>query len=335
MTGPPMPATWTQLPGGYQPIPAGQPQQGQPPLPPGLQPPPMLWQPPGPPGAPFEGTPPIYPNPPQPQPPPVQQQPAPQAQPQPQPQFPTQPAWAPPVGTDLNARLEGPNIPNELRGRTVAEALQIYNGMRNVVLQTIPGPGTQPVVPPQAQPAPPPPSPDQTPPASTWDWRAPEAGIERVVEKVITSRVMPALQPLLLSQGLQSMRSARDTVAAEMGPAFNQVEHLVLQRLQGADPQALQNPQMWRVTAESVIGALTLQQRAQQQRAPGAQQVAPGAQPLPNLGSFFTEQPSVGVPSGGGVQLTPQQAWAAQAMGMSVADYIAWGGGNPPGGQRR
>lgn len=321
---------WQHLPGGYQPPSApGQPAaaplpiQSQMPQRQQPQPQPLRWQPPGPLGAPIEGTPPIYPQ------VPVQGQ-------QPQP-FQQQVA-APPAGTDLNARVDGPNVPNELRGKTLAEVMQVYNGMRNVVLQTIPGP-----VPPSAPGIQQPPSvqqPSAIPPGGqlpAWDWRNPEAGIEAAVERAIDKRVMPALNPLLVRQGVDGIREARNMIAAEI-PNFPQIEAAVLQKLQGADPIALQNPNMWRITAHSVIGEMALRGQLSQP-APtvpaGAQQVAPGAQPIPNLNGFFSEQPTVGGAPGGTMQLTPQQAWAAQQMGMTADDYAAWSGGVSTGGLRR
>ena len=333
------PAGWQQLPGGYTPNPAqqGQPQQqqGQPQGQPQqvqqqvAQAP--QWSPPGQVGAPFEGTPPYYP--------PAPQQPMQQfTRPQPVVQ-PGQPMTVPqmqqqfqPQSTDMNARLTGPGVPPEIQGRTLGEAIAIYNGMRNVVLQTVPGP-QQPAQPMQAPPAASPVAGQPQPAQTGWDWRNPEAGIARVMDERIQQTIMPALQPLLQQNSFQAVQAARNAAAAEIGPVFAHLEPMILQRLQGANPQTLQNPQMWRTAAESVIGNLSLahartqgqpQQPLTGQPMMQSQQVG---QPTPNLNGFFTEQPTVGGAPGGGNQLTAQQQWAAQAMGMDPATYSSWSSG--------
>jgi hypothetical protein len=58
-----------------------------------------------------------------------------------------------------------------------------------------------------------------------------------------------------------------------------------------------------------------------------AQQVAPGQNPLPNLNTFFSEQPTQGGPGVPQTSLTPQQMAYADAMGMPHAVYAAWSAG--------
>lgn len=343
-----VPQGWQSLPGGYVPpqqagMPAAQvPQQGQPQqFAQAPQASPVAWQPAGQPGAPFEGQVPYLP------PQQVRQQ-QPMAQPgqpmtvqqmQQQGMVPQQ-QWAPPAQPQLGAgtRLEGPGIPQELQGKTFGEAMQIYNGMRNVVLQQTAAPQGQPQVT-QGQPQQPQgiqqPQNQQGQPAA-WDWRAPEAGIARVVNEQLQP-VIQAMQPIIQQSQQSAVQAARNQVAQEIGPAvFAQLEPHIIQRLQGATPQGLQTAALWRTAAESVIGGLALQQgrqqpQAQQPQTAQPQMAAAGWQPTPNLNGFFTEQPNVGVAPGSSQTLTPQQAWAAQAMGMDPATYMAWGAG----GQRR
>lgn len=357
MTGPQFqPQGYVQMPGGYQPqAPVGQPAQV--PLPPGLQQPvaqpqqpqPTLpWSPPGPFGAPIEGAPPpqrVAPQPayvPQPTQQPQNAQPF--VQPQMQPQAPA-PQAQPQL--DPNTRLSGPGVPTELQGKTLAEAMNTYNGMRQVVLRAVQGqqPG-QPAQPAQPQqPAAQPQQPGQL--GQDWDWRNPQAGIAKVVAEQLAP-LQQALQPVVLQTQLASVKSARDTVAAEVGPQFAAVESQVLESLRGADPQQLMNPEMWRIATQRAVGMLAIQGRLPQQAPTGpaqqpaynqwlqpAQRLQPGQQPVPNLSGFFTEQPASGMPVGGqGGQLTANQAWAAQAMGMSPQDYAAWSAGVPSGGVR-
>ncbi len=331
------PAGWVQLPGGYQPNPVpqqvpqqqqGAPQQMQPQQQPPIQQPQTQWAPPGPIGAPHEGSPPYYPPVPPQLNPAFRQQQQPQFAPQ-QPRFapqPPQPQQQAPHAVDANTRLQGPNIPAELQGRTLAEAMQVYNGMRNVVLQSIPGPGAPPVQAPAAPVAPVQGQPQQ----QSFDWRNPEDSFRRVVQGEIQS----ALAPVLQSTQQQSIQAARNAAAAQIGPAFVQLESQIMQRLQGADPRALATPQLWITAAESVLGNQLMQFARQQPQNGQPQTMQPQTQPqlqqpAPNLNGFFTEQPTVGVAPGGGMQLSAQQQWAAQQMGMDPSTYAAWSAGGP------
>lgn len=326
------------LPGGYQPNPQqaaqvpmnGPPQQPQyaqqaPQAAPPMQP--LPWFQPGPVGAPVDTQPP-----PQYQP---QQNPAfnpafqprqPQGQPGPQagaPVQPQQPAWQPQAGTDLNTVLQGPNVPRELQGKTFAEAMVIYNGMRNAVIQMVPANGQQSQAPVAAQPT-------QVQPQAGFDWRNPEDSFKRVVR----SEMQELMAPMLQQSQAQAIDAARRQAAATVGPqVFAAVEAQIMQRLQGADAKSLQNPQMWQTAAEAVIGGQVMQM-ARQQGQP--QQVQTGQpqmqqqnvpQPTPNLNGFFTEQPTMGGPTGAPTQLTAQQAWVASQMNMDAATYAAWSGG--------
>src|ERR1019366_883106 len=134
------------------------------------------------------------------------------------------------IGQDMNARLDGPNIPQELRGKTLGEAIQTYAGMRNVVLQAIPGPGAQP---PQGIQQPPPVAAQ----APGWDWKDPRAGIHEEVRRVINETVMPARQPMIQANAINGIQQARNPIAAEI-PGFVGIEAQVMEKLRGADPQS-------------------------------------------------------------------------------------------------
>lgn len=326
-------------------VPSSQP-QGAPQMPPGFPPasqpvappvadPRMQHFPTGPAGDPFSPVPPPIP--------PVQPQGQPQglplaAAPAPQPQ-------AQPVNP-LAQRLAGEGIPPELQGRSLGEVLSIYGNMRNIVLQGAAQgqPHGQPQRPAPQAPAPQGTSQGQQP--QGWDWRNPAESIGRVVDEKLAG-LQQTLQPVLQQTAQAGIKQARDQVAAEIGHSYLSIEPMILERLQGADSAALQNPQMWRLAAQSVVGELALrgqmpvvgQQPAAQPHNPWVRpaQSVPhaGAQPMPNLSGFFTEQPTHGAPSNGTPQLTQAQLFAAQQMGMSVADYLAWSGGIPTAGGRR
>lgn len=270
--------------------------------------------------------------------------------------FPQQQQQQPaPQGIDLNARVVGQNIPQELQGRTVGEIISIANGLRQVHMQSLQNGGQTQQAPPATPQQQAPAQQQSTQQASTFDWRKPEESIGRVVEervgRVLQDQLAPMLQPIAAQGAMAGVTAARNQVAAEIGPSYQQLEPLVLQRLQGIDPRALTSPETWRIAARVAIGDLALAPRPQQQQQvqqqyqpqypqPGlypAQQVQPGQSPLPNLNGFFTEQPNQGGPGPTAPQLTQQQLAAAAAMNMTAADYQAWSGGVPaqPFGARR
>lgn len=279
-------------------------------------------------------------------PPPLQQQ-QPQGQPQqqfqqqqqqPSPQLPS--PQQQPQGVDLNQRVVGQNIPPELQGRTVGEVIAIANGLRQVHLQSIAQPQQQPV--PQQQPAP-----QQQPQAGqqqqpqAWDWRNPMPQIQdaasRAVREVFQQEISPMLAPVVQNNHIQQAQNARNTVAQQIGvQRFAQLEPLIYQKLQGIDPRALLDPRTWEVAAHAAAGQLALAPQNQQpqtlppQNQPGmypanGQQYI--QQPIPNLNGFYSEAPNQGGPGPQPQQLTAQELWAANAMGQSPADYMAWKGG--------
>lgn len=353
---------WVQQPGGYDPsgqqqpqqqqfVPQQQqqaPQQGLPPLlqqqqqpqlglPPQMQSP--LQQIDG--GSPLAQMQPIAP--------PMQQrqfqpqQQAPQQQFQPQQPVPQQQQFQQPQQQQQSPVLSGPGVPQELQGRTLAEAISIYNGMRQTHLQNMQQPAPQMQQPaPQRQQQVQPAQPGQS---AQFDWRNPGQSVAAVVDErinaAIDSKLMPMLAPLAARNAMGDVERARQQAAASIGQqTWVTIEADVLQLLQGADPQTLTNPNAWALAAQTAVGRRALagqrpQQQYQQQQ-PGAypvQQVQQQQNPLPNLNGFWSEPSNQGGPMNMGVQLTPQQLQAADAMGITHADYAAWSVGL--GGQRR
>jgi hypothetical protein len=223
-----------------------------------------------------------------------------------------------------------------LQGRTLQEAIAIYNGMRSTHLQLMnsqqqPAPQQQaPAAQQQTQQGQP--NPQQAP---AFDWRNPGASVAQVVDErlnhAIDQKLMPLLAPIAEQNAMSGIQAARQQAAAQVGAQrWMQMEPAIMQALQGADPRALSNTQTWLTAARYVVGDQMLrgqQQQQMQQQQPGmypAQQVQQGQNPMPNLNSFFTEQPMQGGPSGGAFQLTAAQRLASQAMGIPEADYAAW-----------
>jgi hypothetical protein len=285
---------------------------------------------------------------------PQQQQPAPQQfQQQGQPgQF--QQQMPAPQGMSDQTILSGPAIPPELQGRSWGEAKQIYSGLRDVVLrsaQQVPQSALTQQQAPLHSPAPAQGAPNningQAPLAGNGQdfWRNPAEAIDRA----IATRLDQALAPVVQRTQLEAAQSAQQIVASEF-PDFAAYAPAVLTSLQQADPRLLGNAELWRTAyfvakgrAQAFSGLNGAggnpggqQGQPQQpfvggQQAPQGyfqpQQALPGQQPVPNMNSFFTEQPGRQGPSQQGVQLNDAQRFAADKMGMTHADYAAWLGG--------
>jgi hypothetical protein len=233
------------------------------------------------------------------------------------------------VGIDPNARFgTGFDVPLELRGRTLAEGMRIYDGMKNVVLNGMPTPQPPPTVPVAVQPDP------QRP--EGFNWQNPEASFARIVDERIQKTLMPALQPLIQGQQFGSVKTARDQVASEI-PFFTRIEPQVFERLRGADAATLADPRVWRLAAESVVGGMAMRgQLPAQQQQPRSNGASAPINPSPNLGGFFTEAPTTGSAPGGGPQLSAKEDFVRQQMGMDTDTWALWkkGGVPPTGGAR-
>jgi hypothetical protein len=253
---------------------------------------------------------------------------------------------AQPQNTDpLQQPIYDPRLPPELQGKSYAQLAQMNQGLRQLHLQqSMQTPVQQGNV--QTPSAQAPAAPAAAPAGQVqFNWAKPDESIGRIVEDKVGALLDQKLGPVVQQGQMSQAQNARNTVAAEI-PNYAQLEPYILRRMEGMPASDLANPDTWRVAARVVIGDLALgahaqQQRGQVQQTPQqptvpqyqgvypAQFVQPGAQPVPNLNGFFTEQPTQGGPGPQGVQLTPAQRNVAAAMGMSDADYIAWGAGVP------
>ncbi len=275
---------------------------------------------------------------------PVQGQPfqqnrqAPMAQPQQQ----QQPAPAQNVQFDQHGRMFGAGLPQELQGKTMQEAVQIYGMMRQgytAAQQQRPQQQQQ-----QQQ------QPQQTPtqqgqvqagakPSSPWT--DPEGFFGRLLDEKLGALLGPVVQ----RTNEQDIAGVRDDIAARY-PQYQQYEAAVLQRLEGLPIETLKNPQAWELALSAVVGEQMLRgggngQQQQQQRNNGGQAVLPWQnanqggwqqqnQPQQHQ-SFFTESPSA-VMQGGmmpgdqsfqqGVQnLSSAQLEVARRFGITPAQY--------------
>jgi len=298
-----------------------------------------------------------------PPPPPQPQWPGqPPAQPQPQPwgqrgqQPPGQPAPQPGQGNTLQVNdqtiLDGPGVPPELRGRSMGEFNRIYAGLRQIALgQTQPGqiPQPQPIPAPQPQPQPgaqPQPGQGQPQPPQITQadfMRDPAGSVNKVVEssiqRVFQQQLLPMLAPLAQQTNDLGIKNAMAQVASEIGAErFQQLLPEIQQQLQGIHPSALANPHMWRVAAQSVVGARALSGQPFPQPAQQSMFATPAApfpvqftngNPVPGVGMFWSEPPGGQRGSNGvnGISLSPQEQAAAKMMNMTESEYAAWKGG--------
>lgn len=284
---------------------------------------------------------------------PQQQVGAPQAQP-PQPPPQTQ-------GLNPNAILQGPGVPQELQGRSLSQAMRIYNALaqdwlkrnqnnpqaaQQLAQTPVPQNGGQ-----QQLPAP------TATPGGRQSWVEPVA---QAVEERILPRIQQVLAPVVQTSQVSALQSARQT-AASLVPDFAQLEAGIVQKLSGVDPSALSNPEIWVSAADMVRGEMMRNGQIQPQPQPSQQQFGqaqfgaqapnpfggqaspfppsvpgsnggwPQAQPRPFTPSFgsFTEAPTP--PSIYGQQyvgaLTPQEMAVARMTGMTPEQYASWKGG--------
>lgn len=264
-------------------------------------------------------------------------------QPQGWPQQPTtqpqmqQPGVTSPQQLNAQTRLDGPNVPPELRGRTIGEVMSLYNSMATMAQgYGRPPQGQQPIGPQQ----PLLPSQPQQPPAGSGGmaapgsfWQNPEPRFEALMERIIEQRLGPVVQ-FTQTQALTGARMA----AQQQVPDFAQLEAEVQQLVANAQPEALANPNTWIGAADIVRGRQMREGRYQSSAPtmPGQQLSQPSGFPsstqLPP-GAFFTEAPSAPAPTGMGgapVQPSAQDVAAAQKFNMPIGDWMGWKYGVQP-----
>lgn len=269
--------------------------------------------------------------------------------PQPQPQQPSWPQQAqagpqPPVqgmpqGLDPNSRLSGPGVPPELQGRTMGEALSMYNAMATNFRQQLPQRPQQqtqaPQQPTQSQPGAAPPKPQ---------WLEP---IAQMFEQQLDARLAPMqqfVQSQAVAQGYQ--------IAKSMIPDLSVLETEMQQALtQAQDLSLFADPGQWKNLADFARGRMMAEGRYQYQPAvaprqvqlPGQQNVQGGygQQFIPSVPAsygatapahtWFTESPSapmVGGMSGVPQQPTAQDVQSAANFQMPIGEWMVWKYGN-------
>lgn len=238
-----------------------------------------------------------------------------------QPQLQQQPGQPAPqhggVRLDTQGRVQpGPGIPQELVGKDLNAVMKMYGMVRDGYVESQTALGQHP----QAQ------QPQvQAPPASqqvaagapgTDFWANPTEAIKRIVQQ--------EMQPVTQQTTRAAVIEARNSVATAF-PEYAQHEAEVIQRLQGASPELLADPNTWRNTFMLIAGerAYAQRQSALQTPAPSQQQQMPWNpnQPVVDSRSFFTESPT-GQGASSGVTLgTPEQEAVRQKFHLTPEQY--------------
>jgi hypothetical protein len=256
----------------------------------------------------------------------------------------------------LNTRLDGPGVPNALRGRTLGEALTLYSAMEGTwaqrqgitqtpAQQSLAQMQSQQGAAVQGQQA------QQQPGAQGQQqanpWTNPGQFFGDLFEQKLEQRLGPVIQ-----HTQQQAVSQAYTIAKGGVVDFAALEPDLMQMLAGADPQSLANPATWIGAADIVRGRQMREGRYQppNPQQMGVQQVQiPGQQPswqqrqnpaqmpgqpagqqfgqVPNYG-FFTEAPTAPSVSqfGGAVvgQPAQQDYEMATKFGMPIQEWMAW-----------
>jgi hypothetical protein len=291
MTIPPM------YPAQYAPPPQGYPQGA---------PPPVMAQQPG-----WAPAPAPYPQ-------------VPQYQPPPQYQPGTQPA---PI--DMNARISGPQFPRELQGRTMQEAFQYYNIMREDFLrnQQARQAGQQPQQPGQPQGGQPqyqqPGQPQQQPGSAQPRVPQQQDTMQQFVQDAVRQVMPEMLAPIIIPQQQKTMQDTY-IAATQRHQDWAQFDADIRQSLQGADANVLSNPAAWDAAYFHAKGkALSRAPQGYPQPPYGAasQQGSNGS--APPMPPGYPQQPT---PQWGGMQVQPQ-APQQQAFVESPTPQAPYQGG--------
>lgn len=316
-------------------VPQGQPQPVIPTQQPGFAPPPAAYP---------QG----YGYPPAPQAPPQGYAPqgyAPQA---PYPQAPQSPFGTSGIaGLDPNTRIYGPQYPQELQGKTVGEAMRYYGIMREDFVRR-----NAPQYPQQPQGQPPAPAggqpPQGQPPSAQPRGTGQPQGdpmrqyVADAVREVLPEALAPVVQPI----NQQNLERVYNSVKSRY-PDWQQYEGEILQSLQGADMNTLNNPQSWEAAYRLAVGNRAV--AARQGQAPQGGPPAPGYQPYgygqpqqpqyqpPQALAYmapppaFVEGPTPPAPSYGGPgapgSADPRDEMMAKRFGIDVNVYRSWKGG--------
>lgn len=226
--------------------------------------------------------------------------------------------------------LDGPDIPAEWRGLPVAQVTQMYNTLKQQLLQRVSP--QQPI--PQPAPAPTAPAAPAagTPATNTqFDWRNPQASIQEAVKPMfeqLLQQLGGALQPVIQNGQQTAIQNARNAAAARIGlQKFAQLEPHIIARIGQAPAQLLADPGFWATTAYAIAGEqMFAQPAAPVAPAPGtAAPAGPHVLPVPALNSFFSEAPN-GTGSAAPT-LSAEELEVAKAFNMTPAQYHAWKGG--------
>lgn len=233
-----------------------------------------------------------------------------------------QPAPTQQIQFDQFGRMFGPGVPQELQGRTMQEATQMYGMMRNAALQRGQPQQQQQQ---QQQPAVPPSQQVNGQARPTSPWTDPEG----FFGKLLDDKLGALLGPVLQDSNETAIAGVRDRIAAKY-PIYQQYEAQVIARLEGLPIATLRNEQAWELALSSVLGEQQL--RGGQQQRPNGQQFQQMQQPAPLLPWQQPNQPQPQM--GQSTQLPWQQSpQFPQQQFFTESPSAVMQGGNQPGDQ--
>lgn len=231
----------------------------------------------------------------------------------------------PPPPPDLaTVRLDGDNVPEPLRGKSVQDALEYTNRLTELLRESERARSAAPAPAPTAPPAAP--EPEELTPEKFNDlfqqdpyeaYKAMQASTLRQVERNLGARLDPLRQGVITS----AEAMARSKYAEEFSVLGDEIKAVAAQL---PDKSVLANPAAWDQIVTYARGAhfdklvnhrLTAQAG---QNATAAQAAQRGAAPV-NIQS--RSAPMGGPPAG---DIDPLKAEIAKTLGMSIAEYQKW-----------
>ena len=266
------------------------------------------------------------------------------------PAAPAQPAAAPvapaapappqlPSGVQLNDTIPNqPGVPPELIGRTWGQAFQIYSALAQDWMQRNQPSRTAPAAPAAAQPAAAPAQPAGGQPAGAGDFWQDPAGF---VSQAVKAAVAEAVKPITQNTQEDAIIRARDA-ARQQVPDFVELWPDLVNTLQGTDPTALADVNVWIGAADLIRGRrlraglpATAPAGAASASPPNGAYAAAGGLPsvpapqgpsLPQY-AFFSEAPTTPTQHQPASGLTAREIEVASKFGMTPDQYQAWKGG--------
>lgn len=216
------------------------------------------------------------------------------------------PAAAPDPYADF--RFEGDDVPEELRGRSPAEALQTYRALQTIARQLAAA---------QQQPA----QTAQSLPAveiteDDLGYSADPKVLQGKIEQLLAAKTQPYIQSLHQQQSMSNYQQARTTL-----PHFQRYEQEILQHAQQLNVEQTANPQTW-VWLHNQVAAMHMDEIIADKikEATAAASAAPARPAAP-----VTERGSAPAPNGGKSKkpdLSPEELAVVRGLGITPEQFV-------------